>query len=222
MDPFTIASLIAMVAGAGLQYHTTTKANKNQQQAALAAQQRQLDEQNQATQVAARKAAEFDPANRNAQQQQIQEALTGELNAQVDQPQITAQGVQVGATLPEGGATTDYLATKAREQAKATESLRGLAALMGRIGGANELRRNEAIGFGDAAGQIGRIQTGANNIFGADQVGIDAAGQPNVGAMVAGEALRGAGAYGMTRKPAAGATAYPDYGKASGPTGAWV
>lgn len=200
-----VAALVASIAGAGLQYSAQQSALKKQQQTAVDAQRRQLAARNEATQIAARKAGEFDPGARQQQQQDIQQQLTGELDKQVAAPQITAQGVQVGTTLPSGAGGTAYLTAQAKEQAKATASLRELAALMGRIGGASQLREKEAVGIGDAAGAIGRVQNGAENIFGVDQVGIGAAGQPNVGMMLAGEALRAGGQYGMaktsTKKP---------------------
>lgn len=212
-----------MVAGAGLQYKAQSDASKRQREQALQAQQRQLAQQDQATRVAAQRAAQFDPSTRQANQQAIEQQLTDTYEKQATQPQITAQGVQVGSTIPDSQGTSDYLASKAKETAKATASLRALAALMGRIGGAGELRRNEAVAIGDTAGQIGRIQNGADNLFAADQVGVQAAGVPSAGMMLAGAALSGAGQYGMAKgatmkKP----TAYPDYGSASGPTGAWV
>lgn len=197
VDDLAVAALIASIAGAGLQYKATSDAAKRQQRQALEAQQRQLAMQNEATNVAARRASDFDPTTRQAAQDQITQQLTSTLDNQVSQPQVTAQGVQVGTTLPQGQGGADYLAAKAKEQAKTTASLRTLAALMGRMGSADELRRNEAVAFGDAAGQIGRIQSGADNIAGIDQVGIEAAGQPSPGAMLAGAALQSAGAYGM-------------------------
>jgi hypothetical protein len=183
---------VAAIASAAIGANAQAQAAARQKRAAVEAQQRQLMAQNAATQEAAKKAQEFDPGNRQAEQQAIQQDLTAELDNQVKQPQITAQGVQVGSTLPQG--TADYTVAKAKEQAKTTESLRALASLMGRIGSAGELRRKEAVGLGDTAGAIGRIQSGAGNIGGIDQIGVQAAGQPSLGAMFASEALRAYGA----------------------------
>lgn len=195
-----------MLAGAGMQYKASTDASKRQKEQALQSQQRQLAAQNEATAAAAKRAGDFDPTTRQANQQQIQQQLTDTYDRQVSQPQITAQGVQVGSTIPQAQGGTDYLTAKAKEQAKTTASLRGLAALMGRIGSASELRKNEAVGFGDTAGEIGRIQNGAGNIAGIDGIGIQAAGTPNAGMMFAGQVLGAAGGYGAstagTRKPA--------------------
>lgn len=198
MDPISIASLIAMIAGAGLQYKASSDASKRQREQALAAQQRQLNEQNAASAAAAKRAADYDPTTRAANQQAIEQQLTDTYSKQVSQPQITAQGVQVGTTLPEGQGGTEYLKARAKEQAKTTASLHALAGLMARIGAPGELRRNEAVAFGDTAGEIGRIQNGAGNLFAADQVGIEAAGNPSPGMLFAGAALRAAGGAGMS------------------------
>jgi hypothetical protein len=179
---------------------------------------RQLAKQNEATQVAAKKAAEFDPNARKDTQQQIADQMTGQLQQQVAQPQITAQGVQVGTTIPQGQGGTEYLTAQAKEAAKSTASLRALAGLMGRIGSASELRRNEALGMGDAAGEIGRIQNGANTMGAIDQIGVQNAGRENPLYGVASGVLRG---YGMSAAGGAG-TKYPDNNTASGPTGAWL
>jgi hypothetical protein len=229
MDPLTIGALVAMIGGAAVQQKAQSDALKRQQREAVAANQRQLAAQNQATAKASQRAEEFDPTRRQQAQQALEQQLTGELQQQVQGPQITAQGVQVGTTIP--GGTQDYVVAKAKEQAKATASLRELAALMGRIGSAGELRRNEAVALGDTAGDIGRIQRGADNVFGVDQVAINAAGQPSVGAMLAGEALKGAGGLmlaggaGKAAKlhgSAGGNMKFPEFGMTSGGQGAWL
>lgn len=211
-------AIIAMIASAALQQNAQNRAEKKQKQQLVQAQQRQLNAQNAATDVALKKVDEFDPNTRKASQDAITQELQGGYEKEIAAPQITAQGVEVGNTI--AGGTADYLTTKAREKSKATESLRQLAALMSRTGSAGQLRRNEAVGFGDAAGAIGRIQTGANNIWGADQVGIQAAGQPSVGATLASAAL---GAYGSGKLATSGLGKPPTVlGTPSGPTGGWV
>lgn len=219
MDPASIGFLIA---SAALTAHTTNQAAKRQQAAARQAQLRQLNAQNLATEAAARRAIEFDPKSRNDKQADIAQELTGQLQQEVAQPQITAQGVQVGTTIPNAEGGTDYLKAKARETAKSTESLRQLAALMGRTGAASELRRGEAVRMGDTAGEIGRIQTGANNIFGADQIGIGAAGQQGIGPALASAALSAYGTSRLVGSGMKGGNPFPEHGLPSGPTGGWV
>ena len=192
IDDLAIAS---MIASAAIQQQTRAAAADRQRKAAVQSQQRALASQNQATDVALKQVQEFDPGTRKEKQDQIQQDLTAQYEKAASSP-ITAQGVQVGATIQDAAGSTDYLAAKARETAKAAASNRSLAALFGRIGSAGQLRQGEAVGIGDAAGEIGRIQTGANNVANIDQIGIDAAGQPSLGGMLVGSAL---GAYGMGR-----------------------
>ena len=191
MDPLSIG---IMLLGSALQAKSSADAAAAQKRAAVQAQQRQLAAQNMATDAAMKRVQQFEPEARKQQQDQITQDLTQRFEGAASAAPITAQGVQVGSTTP--GGTTDYLAAKARETAKATDANRRLAALFGRIGGASQLRRDEAVGIGDTAGQIGRIQTGAGNIAGIDKIGIQAAGQPSIGGMLLGEALS---AYGQGR-----------------------
>lgn len=200
-DPISIGLLIA---GTALQQKSQSDAISKQRRMAVESQQRALQSQNQATDAAMRRVQEFAPEQRQQQQQEIAQDLTQQYEGAASQP-ITAQGVQVGQSLPEGSGTTDYLAAKARETAKGAESSRALAALFGRLGAAGQLRRNEATGIGDTAGEIGRIQTGANNMGAIDQIGIDSV-QPSIGMSLAGQALSG---YGMGRMTVPGATASP-------------
>ena len=187
MDPSTIAMLVA----AAVNMYGQQSAARKQQAGAVQAQQRQLNAQNQATDVAMKQVQEFDPTTRNEANQTIAQDLTTQYEKAASQP-ITTQGVEVGKTINSGG--TDYLAAKAKEQAKSAESLRNLAQLMGRTGAASQLRRNEAVRFGDTAGEIGRIQSGANNMAGIDEIGIQAAGQQSIGSQLLAAGLN---AYGM-------------------------
>lgn len=195
MDPLSIG---IMLLSAAMSAKAQNDAAQKQQRLAMESHQRALQAQNQATDVAMKRVQEFDPTVRKAQQDEIQTQLTDKYQQAATPTPITAQGVQVGQTIP--GGTADYLANKGRETAKAAESNRNLAALLGRIGSAGQLRRNEAVGIGDTAGQIGRIGTGADNMSQIDQIGINAV-QPSLGMTLAGQAL---GAYGMGRAATSG------------------
>lgn len=195
MDPLSIGM---MLAGAFLTQKANQDALQKQQRMARESQQRSLQAQNQATDVAMRQVQEFDPGTRKANQDEITQDLTQRYQTAATAAPITAQGVQVGQTIP--GGTTDYLAQKGRETAKAAESNRNLAALLGRIGSAGQLRRNEGVAFGDTAGEIGRIGTGANNVSAIDQIGINSV-TPSLGMTIAGQALSG---YGMGKLATAG------------------
>lgn len=187
MDPLSIG---IMLLGAAMTAKTNSDAIAKQKRMAVESQQRALNAQNQATGVAMKRVQEFEPEKRQQNQDQITQDLTQKFDQAAAAP-ITAQGVEIGKTIP--GGTTDYLTTKAKEMAKATESNRNLAALFGRIGSAGQLRRNESVGIGDTAGQIGRIGTGADNLSQIDQIGINSV-QPSVGGQLLGAGLS---AYGQ-------------------------
>jgi hypothetical protein len=212
MDPITIG---LMLAGAAITAHGQSQALKKQKRIAVAGQQEMLDERNKSTDVALRKAAEFNPENRAQQQQDIAQAMEGDFRQAVEGSPITAQGVQVGSTIPMAAGSSDYLAATAREKAKSTESLRTLAQLMGRIGSAGQLRRNEAASLGDTAGQIGRIQDGAENM---NQIsGIQAgAVTPSLGSQLLGGALSSYGA-GRMATAGVGKAATPSLGTYANP-----
>lgn len=205
MDPTTIALLMS----AAINMYGQNRAANKQEDAIRQAQMRQLSMQDQATDSVMKRVQEFDPNTRNQDQQTIAKDLSSQYENAGSQP-ITAQGVEVGKTISGGG--TDYLAAKAKEQAKTAESLRNLAQLMGRTGSASQLRQNEAVRFGDTAGEIGRIQTGANNMAGIDQLKIAQAGRQSLGSQVLASALA---AYGASGGGAAGSTAR-QYGTAPG------
>lgn len=200
MEPFSIG---LMLLGSALQAKAQQDALAKQQRMAVESRQRALQAQNQATDVAMRQVQEYDPATRKAKQDDIQTQMIDQYQAAASGTPITAQGVQVGQTIPGGSA--DYLAAKGRETAKAAESNRQLAALFGRIGSAGQLRRNEGVAFGDTASEIGRIGTGANNVAQIDQIGIDSV-TPSLGMTIAGQAL---GAYGTNRAMLSGLKASP-------------
>lgn len=203
MDPITLG-IIASVAGAGLNAYAGSQAAKRQQQQAMEMQARQLQMRNQATEVAAQRARDFDPTARDRRQQDIQRELTSQFENTVSQPQISAQGVSIGATLPSGEGGTDYLKAQAREATKSTASLRALAALMGRTGGATELRRQEAIDFGDAEGAIGRIRSGAGQMAQIDNMGVQAAGVPNLFTQLTAAGLQAYGGSQLNKAAIAG------------------
>lgn len=198
MIPFALPFL-AMLAGTAVQAYGQNQALKKQQGIALRGQREQLDARNQATQLASQRASEFDPTQRQDRQNEITQNLETQFNEASQGAPITAQGVQVGATIPGTSATGDYLAATAREKAKSTASLRDLASLMGRIGSAGQLRRNEAVGIGDTAEQIGRIQGNAQNMVGIGEMEANAV-TPSLGSQLLGGALSayGSGALGAS------------------------
>ncbi len=197
MDPITIG---LMIAGAALTAHGQNQALKKQNRISVNNQQQLLDSRNEATDLAMRRAMAFAPEERQTRQDEIAQQLEAQFQPAVQGTPVTAQGVQVGSTIPSSAASNDYLAAQAREKSKTTESLRSLAQLMGRIGSAGQLRQNEAVDLGDTANAIGRIQSGAQNL--SDIEGIRASAvTPSLGTQLVGGAMS---AYGAGRMATAG------------------
>lgn len=193
-----IQGILEFLGSAAVKHYAERQALKRQSQLAAQMRQRQMAMQDQAGQVAANKAAEFDPMARQRAQAEIAAQMGQDYERTIQAPQVTAQGTQIGATLPANAGSPEYLATQAKEAAKSTASLRALAALMGRVGSAGELRRNEGVGMADAAGQVGRIQTNAGNMGQLDAARVNNV-QVNPGLMFASDALRAFGTADMAR-----------------------
>ncbi len=196
-DPISIG---LMLAGAAITAKGQNSALKKQNNIAMANQRELLSARNEATKTAMDRAMEFSPEDRQARQDQIAQQLQAEYQPAVQGNAITAQGVQVGTTIPTAAGTTDYLAAQARERTKSTESLRTLAQLMGRIGSAGQLRRDEAVDLGDTADQIGRIQGNASNLSEIESIRANAV-TPSLGSQLIGGALS---SYGAGRMAGAG------------------
>lgn len=200
IDDLAIAALIASAAATAANAQDAARRQKN---TAMDAQKRAISANNLATDEALKRVQEFDPGTRQEQQQAIQTDLTDKYEQAAMSTPITAQGVQVGETIPTDAGSGDYLAAKARETAKAVQSSRNLAQLFGRIGSAGELRRKEAVGIGDTASAIGRIGDNANRQAGIDQIAIQAAGVPSLGGQLASAALSAYGTAGLASSAAA-------------------
>jgi hypothetical protein len=182
---------------AGVSYSAQNQAAKRQQAEMAAANQRQMQARNQATDAVMKRVQEFDPTQRGNEQTQIEQNLTSQYQEAAQTPIPGAQGIQAPSA--------DYQVADAKEKARVTESLRQLASLMGRTQSAGQLRRNEGLRIGDTAGDIGRIQSGANAMGGIDRMAIQAAGQPSAGSAIVSGLLNGASSF---MKPAsAGMTA---------------
>lgn len=239
MDPISIGLLIASAAASA---YTANQAQKNQSRAqedairqsqarAERARQEALAAQTQASDVAARRVAQFEPDVRQGQQQQIADQLTQQFDQAAQPKPITAQGIEVGKTI-EGGSDA-YQASKARQALQTAQANHELAALFGRIGAPDQLRRNEAVGIGDSASEIGRIGTSAgigqtineannNNLQQIDQAKITSAGQPSIGGTLVAGVLGGLGSSGMAGNwlKSVPAAAVPN--RFSGPLGGWI
>jgi hypothetical protein len=192
MDPFTIAALVSLVGGAFLQNQAQESAAKRQQATIRDSLERQQSYQRQAEQTAMQKAQEFAPQNRQDKQDDIEQNITQQMLQPVQQ-----QADIQSAPSVQGDVSTDYTTAKAASQAEQLKSAETLARIFGRTGAASELRQGEAIGLGDTGQQIDTLHNFSQGQGAADQYGINAAGIPNGGAMLAGTVLQGAGQAGL-------------------------
>lgn len=192
MDPFTIASLVSMVGGAFVQQQAADEAARRQQQAIRESLDRQRRLQIEAERAAMNRAQEFAPEDRQAEQNQIAEQLTTEFVAPVTQASAREEAPPI-----QGDVSSDYTAARAKSMAEQAKAAEALARLYGRIGSASQLRQNEAMRLGDTATQIGMLNNFSQGQARADQYGINAAGIPDGGPMLAGTILQGAGTAGI-------------------------
>ncbi|GIZ54053.1 hypothetical protein [Noviherbaspirillum aridicola] len=193
MDPITIASLVAMIAGAGMQYKATSDAAKRAQEEALRASQRHDEYQRQAEQKAMNQAQEFNTDNRAAEQARIEQQLTQEYIA----PAKSATEINSSATTTQGAVSDDYMAARARSQAEIMKNAETLARLFGKTGAAHKLRTNEAIRMADTAAGIDRLGNFSRRMGEVDEFAVKAAGTPNAGLMIGGQLAMGLGTLGL-------------------------
>lgn len=193
MEPMTIAALMAMVAGAGMQYKASTDAQKRTREETMRSLQRQQEYQRQAEAKAMGEAQKYNTDDRAAEQAGIEQQMVQEYMAPVQ----SAQAINAATTSTQGAVSDDYTAAKARSSVEQASSAHKLARLLAKTGSSNQLRRNEAIRMSDTAAGVGRLGNFAQGMAGADQIGIKAAGTPNAGLMLGGQLLMGAGSVGL-------------------------
>lgn len=190
----TIASLIAMAASAAMQYKASTDAAKRSTAQTQLALQRQTDLQRQAEAKALGQAEEFAAPERADAQQTIEQELTDEFIKPVE----NSAEMNAKATTTQGNVSDDYTTAKATSTVNLAKNARMLAGLLGKTTAAGRLRQNEAIDMANTAAGIDRLGSFSRGQAGADQIAIQAAGQPNAGLQLAGGLLGAVGSYGLS------------------------
>lgn len=193
MDPFTIAALVAAVAGAGVQYKASTDAQARQQREIANSLQSQRSLQMQAEKKATDAAQNFEAPKRADEQSQIAEQLTQELMAPVSE----SQTIRAGQQTTQGNVSGDYQQAKTASDLNAIKSAEQLARMLGKTSSANRLRMNEGIRLMDAGQGIDQLAGFSRGQAGADQIAIQQAGQVDPGMQLAGSLLQTAGTAGM-------------------------
>lgn len=193
MDPFTIAALVAMVAGAGVQYKASTDAQKRQQQEIRTGLASQKELQLKAEKRALDTAATFDTPKRAEEQAVIADELTQEMMAPVSE----SQNIRAAQQTTQGDVSNDYSTAKAASDVNAIKTAQSLAKLLGKSSSANRLRMNEGIRVLDAGQDIDRLGGFSRGQAGADGIAIQQAGQVDPGMVLAGSLLQSAGSAGL-------------------------
>lgn len=193
MDPFSIAALVAMVAGAGMQYKASTDATERQQREIQASLMRQKEFQKQAEKKALDTAATFETQKR-AQQQ---EELATQIERSLIQPVAESQALRNDQATTQGDVSKDYVTAKAKSELETMKQAEGLARLLGKTTSAGRLRLNEGIRMMDAGMDVDRLGNFSRNQQAADQIAIQNAGVPDAGLSFAGSVLSALGSAGM-------------------------
>ena len=193
MDPFTIAALVATVAGAGMQHNASREAQKRAEAEIRRSLENQRRLQMQAERKALDTAANFETPKRQAEQAQIAEQITQELIAPVSESQAIRQGQQT----TQGNVSEDYLTAKAASDLNTLRQAEQMARLLGKTTSASRLRMNEGIRLMDAGMDVDRLSSFSQGQARADQIAINAAGQVDPGQMFLGALLQAGGSAGL-------------------------
>lgn len=194
MDPFSIAALISMVGGAVMQQQAQEQAARRQQREIQASLERQRAFQREAEQAAMSKAMEFAPQDRQEKQQQIEQQITTQMMEPVRQFAAANEAPPV-----QGDVSDAYLTARAKSQAEQMKAAEALARIFGKTQGAQQLRQNEAIGMLGTGAAIDRLRSFSQGTHAADQIGINAAGVPDGGQVLAGTIMQGLGSVGLSQ-----------------------
>lgn len=193
MDPFSIAALVAMIGGAGLQYKASSDAAKRQQAEIQRSLQAQRALQQKAEGQALDRAADYETPKRAAEQAQLAEEITTNLMAPVSE----SQAIRAQQQTTQGNVSNDYDRAKTASDLKTMQDAQNLARLLGKTSSAGRLRLNEGIRLMDTGIDIGTLQNFSRGQQGADNIAIQAAGRVDPGKVLLGSLLQAAGTAGM-------------------------
>lgn len=193
MDPITIAALVAMVAGAGVQYKASSDAQERQRREIAASLEAQRELQMQAEQKAMGAAKEFETPKRAAEQQQ----LATDIEQSLITPVSESQAIRAEQQTTQGDVSDEYTAAKAASDLETVKQAEQLARLLGKTTSAGRLRMNEGIRLMDTGQDVDRLASFSRGQSGADNIAIQQAGQVSPGSVLAGQLLMAAGSAGL-------------------------
>ena len=193
MEPFSIAALVAMLAGAAVQYQAQVDAQNAQQEAIRNSLNAQEELQREAEQKAMKTAETFNPLDRIKQQAELESQITDNLIT----PVSGSQTARADKATAEGNISEDYTVAKAKADTNTLKSAEALARLLGKTSSANRLRLEEGIRLMDTGQQLGMLNNFSQGQKAADSIAIQQAGMVDPGMVLAGSLLQAAGSAGM-------------------------
>ena len=193
MDPFTIAALVAAVAGAGMQYKASQDAQERQRREIQASLQAQRELQMQAEKKAMDAATGYETPKRAAEQQQ----LATEIEQSLIQPVSESQAIRAEQQTTQGDVSDDYQTAKAAADLETMKQAEQLARLLGKTTSASRLRMNEGIRLMDTGTAVDQLGSFSRGRAGADNIAIQQAGLVDPGQVFLGSLLQSAGTAGL-------------------------
>lgn len=193
MEPLSIAALVAMLAGAAVQYQAQVEAQDAQQAAIRNSLDAQERLQREAEQKAMKTAETFNPLDRMKQQAELETQITDSLIT----PVASSQSTRADAAGAEGNVSEDYTLAKAKADTNTLKSAEALARLLGKTSSANRLRLEEGVRLMDTGQQLGMLNNFSQGQKGADSIAIQQAGMVDPGMVLAGSLLQAAGSAGL-------------------------
>lgn len=206
MTGLEIAALVALIAGAGIQYKASTDAQERQQQEIQRSLLAQEKLQKEAEAKALTTARTYDPKDRIAEQAAIENTISTELLAPVSE----SQQIRAEQQTTQGNVSDDYTTAKAKSDVNALKSAEQLARLLGKTTSSNRLRMNEGIRLMDTGQGIDQLNSFSRGQQGADRIAIQQAGNVNPGQVFAGQLLSAAGSAGLAYGGNAGSVTAAD------------
>lgn len=202
MEPMSIAALIAMVVGAGIQYKANTDAARRVREETQRGLMAQADLQKEAEKRAT------DTAQSMAAPERVQEqaALADQLTEQFMAPVSESQNIRAQQQTTQGNVSNEYTQAKAASDLNTVKSAQAMARLLGRTTSANRLRMNEGVRILDAGTDLDRLGSFSRGRQAADQIAIQEAGQVDPGMTLAASLLQAAGSAGLMSGPSAAST----------------
>lgn len=193
MTGLEIAAIVALIAGAAVQYQANVEAQDRQQSQIRRSLEAQDKLQREAESKAMATASKFSPKDRMAEQAQIEAQITEGLITPVSE----SQAIRAEQQTTQGNVSGDYTTAKAASDATALKNADALARLLGKTTSANRLRMNEGVRLMDTGMAIDQLNNFSKGQQGADSIAIQQAGLVDPGKVFAGQLLSAAGSAGL-------------------------